>query len=231
MKVGILSDIHANYFALKSVLRDCRREEIERLLVLGDTIGYYYWPEETIEMLLNYDPDAIIIKGNHEQVLCDQDHKSLVKYFEKFGSGLKYALNMKRDLLDFILSRPNKLSFTLDGLKITIAHGTIEKNDEYIYPNTEMKKLETIPRNNDFIFYGHTHYPFFYAMGSRCLANPGSVGQPRDFGYIASYFILNTKNRVLVPRRVLFDIQPLVDMAVSVDPHVPYLANIFWRNR
>ena len=51
--------------------------------------------------------------------------------------------------------------------------------------------------NYDFIFTGHTHYPVVFSKEGMIIANPGSVGQPRDVGSLASYAILNTNNKAL----------------------------------
>ena len=64
MKVGIISDIHGNHYALEEVLKVAIREGVEKLLVLGDIVGYYYHPEIVLEMLYKWSYE--IIKGNHE---------------------------------------------------------------------------------------------------------------------------------------------------------------------
>ncbi len=45
MKIAILSDIHGNQYALKQVLDCARRDDIEKIFILGDFVGYYYSPE------------------------------------------------------------------------------------------------------------------------------------------------------------------------------------------
>ena len=67
MKVAVLSDIHGNHYALKEVLNIARNEKVEKLLVLGDIVGYYYHPEKVMDMIKDWDYE--LIKGNHEILL------------------------------------------------------------------------------------------------------------------------------------------------------------------
>ncbi len=51
MKIGVLSDIHGNHYALKAVLEEARRCGVEYLFILGDLVGYYYYPDEVLKLL------------------------------------------------------------------------------------------------------------------------------------------------------------------------------------
>ena len=46
MKIAIISDLHGNHYALEEVLKEARTEKIEKILVLGDIVGYYCNPEK-----------------------------------------------------------------------------------------------------------------------------------------------------------------------------------------
>jgi hypothetical protein len=62
------------------------------------------------------------------------------------------------------------------------------------------------------------------------IVNPGSVGQPRDLGSLASYAILNTDNSSVVFRRVPFFSESLITQSKKIDPHYPYVSEILERN-
>ena len=68
MKVAVISDVHANIYALRSVLHDLDKEGVENILVAGDLIGYYYWPSEVVKILME-DSRVHCIRGNHENIL------------------------------------------------------------------------------------------------------------------------------------------------------------------
>ena len=69
MRIGLLSDIHGNAHALKSVLKSAREKGVDKILCCGDYVGYYYEPDEVM-FLLN-DWDWVGISGNHEAMLLD----------------------------------------------------------------------------------------------------------------------------------------------------------------
>jgi len=58
MKIAILSDIHSNVFALKSVLRAVVEKEVEVLMIAGDFVGYYFWPAEVFDLLEDLNPNS-----------------------------------------------------------------------------------------------------------------------------------------------------------------------------
>ena len=77
MKIAVLSDIHGNNFALDDVLKECKLENVEKLLILGDIVGYYYHPELVLKMLSEWEYE--IIKGNHEVILQELHERELIQ--------------------------------------------------------------------------------------------------------------------------------------------------------
>jgi len=67
MKVAILSDVHSNIYALQEVIKDIKNRKCDFILCLGDYIGYYYWPNEVIDLLRSM-KNTFFIRGNHEDI-------------------------------------------------------------------------------------------------------------------------------------------------------------------
>src|SRR5512133_2958161 len=67
MRYLILSDIHANLDALEAVLLQATQIGYDRLLVLGDLVGYGGQPNEVVDRIRALSPFAII-RGNHDRV-------------------------------------------------------------------------------------------------------------------------------------------------------------------
>ena len=67
MKIAIISYIHANLDAFQLVLSNIKRDNVEKILIAGDFIGYYYHPEKVINICM-YREDIFCIKGNHDQI-------------------------------------------------------------------------------------------------------------------------------------------------------------------
>ena len=67
MRYLILSDIHANIDALDTVL--AAAQAWDRVLVLGDLVGYGGAPNQVIDRVRALEPVAVI-RGNHDKAAC-----------------------------------------------------------------------------------------------------------------------------------------------------------------
>ena len=67
MRSLLLTDIHGNIEALDAVLAVVPREAYDRLLVLGDLVGYGASPNEVVDRVRALHPD-VLIRGNHDKV-------------------------------------------------------------------------------------------------------------------------------------------------------------------
>lgn len=232
MKIAIFSDIHSNSVALTKVIQDANKYNIDLFCVLGDIIGYYYNPRKVLNILKKIS-NIEMIQGNHERMLRQsiKDERLSKTIMSKYGSGIQYAKTyLGKSDIKKLISLPEKKELCMDGLKILLCHGSPFKKDFYIYPDSDLNNLKKcIIKDFDFIFMGHTHYPFCFSYNNTVIANPGSVGQPRDIGNLASYLILNTSNRVLTFHRVRFPISKIVQMVKIIDPNFHYHCDVFYR--
>ena len=80
MYIAILSDIHANIYALDAVYQDFKNKNVNNILITGDIIGYYYWPKKVLKKLMS-DDRVTCIAGNHENILQEviNDRDSSIK--------------------------------------------------------------------------------------------------------------------------------------------------------
>ncbi len=232
MKIGILSDIHGNYIALEAVLVAAKKEGVERFLVLGDLVGYYYHPDKVIELLQSNQID--IIKGNHEVILEDLSKSKIDNQLilHKYGSGHKIALEkLNETQLNWLFGLPEQLSVEIDNVRFQLNHGSPNLIDEYIYPNANIEILENCNSNeHDFVLIGHTHYAFSFKCKNSVLINCGSVGQSRQKGGYAFWTIVNTANKSFCSQMTPYDIRPLLEEIKFVDPNYSYSTEILQRN-
>jgi putative phosphoesterase len=233
MKVAILSDIHGNDYALKEVLRIAGKEKVDKLLILGDFVGYYYNPDNVLKMLAEW--DCVSIKGNHEVIIekiaagiTDESSSRL-----KYGSGHRLAIErLSKQQLEELRNLPEKRVVEIDGMKIQMCHGSPWDANQYLYPNTEKDVLDKC--NNaacDFVLTGHSHYSFVYRNEDSTLINAGSVGQSRSMGGIAYWAIINTESRGFEIKATAYDVKPLIAEIEHTDPSVTYLKDVLLRNR
>ncbi len=92
MKIGVLSDIHGNHYALKAVLEEARRCGVEYLFILGDLVGYYYYPDEVLKLLEDWPKE--VIQGNHEEMLKEVLNKETEKETVRKKYGMVFYLIM-----------------------------------------------------------------------------------------------------------------------------------------
>ena len=210
---AIVSDIHGNIEALETVLADIEKQNIDEIVCLGDIVGYGPNPKECMDRASAFNA---ILKGNHEEALCDEleaqnfnpKAKRAVDWtrqqFWDF-SGDKEANAKRWDLID-------SLQMTLEAGDVMYVHGSPrEPVSEYIYPRDiyKPKKLEGIFAEIKWLcFVGHSHVPgmftedmtyrtpeelsFRYELTEKkTIINVGSVGQPRDGDPRACYLILD----------------------------------------
>lgn len=231
MKVAILSDLHANKYAVDAVFSDLDRELVDKILIAGDLVGYYYWPEDVVNRCME-DTRITCIQGNHEVNLmrARADEQTRKQLREKYGSGYEVCLaNLKSHQLSWLENLKRSVVLELEGTSFFMGHGTLESYDQYLYPTATRDCLKSNYSSCDFTIFGHTHYPFIHHYEGKTLLNPGSVGQPRDIGNLASYAIVDTINRAVIFKRRMFDTCRLVSLASSIDPDNQYLSKILSR--
>jgi len=64
---AIISDVHSNMAALKTVFEDIDRRGIKEVFCLGDIVGYGPEPRECIDMII--ERNVISIMGNHDHAV------------------------------------------------------------------------------------------------------------------------------------------------------------------
>ena len=232
MKLGLLSDIHANAHALEAVLKSAREKNVEKLLCCGDYIGYYYEPDRCIALLDDWDWDGV--SGNHEAMLYDWlNGKNNNEIKAKYGSGISIAAKkLTQEAASGLCRMPKKSWLEIDDYKVLLCHGSPWDRDKYIYPDANQKivnKLFEYDPDFDVLVYGHTHYPVIWEQENKNIINPGSVGQPRDRTPGASWALWDTITNDVDFYREKYDTIPIIEMCKRYDPEMKYIVNVLVR--
>ena len=230
MRFAVFSDMHGNQYALSSVLEEIEKESIDQILILGDFVGYYYGVLEILKMLEKYQYHAI--KGNHEDLLANAIKVgSFESLNEKYGkSHLMSFKSLSSEQLKFLITLPETIKLTIDGLRILMCHGSPWDNDFYVYPNADysvLKRFEEYPF--EFIFFGHTHYATELKTKHGVVVNPGSIGQSREIGGQAYWGILDTELKSYTQRITPYDVRALENEVLEHDPERSYNFKILRR--
>lgn len=220
MRYAILSDVHGNYEALKSVLYQIKRQAINEVIVCGDVVGYGPEPENCIKALR--DIDAKVVGGNHDLATA-----SRMSY-----NGWRATTADVWDWNKLVIS-PESITWLKDlPLKhitnsFTVVHGSpAYPQSQYLFDSwTAKANLKFL--TTKLCFFGHTHVPFCFRFrpdgksynldfkqkdtlwlnnDDTYLVNPGSVGQPRDRNRDAAYMIYDTHQKNIMTVRVPYNI-------------------------
>lgn len=239
MRTAILSDIHGNLPALQSVLGHIEGQQCDRIVCLGDCIGYGPYPNECLEIAATFDGCLL---GNHDYgALIDPDGFSSAAEQAIFWTRHQIENEGEtediRRRLDFLLRLP-RLIREPDAIFV---HGSIRNPlNEYVFPEDvhhrrKMEKLYSMISR--VCFQGHTHVAgvfssdleFTYAAeidgrfplrtSTKYMVNVGSVGQPRDGDWRSSYAIFD--GETLEFFRVEYD----VDTVAAAIEQIPELDN------
>ncbi|HBC87124.1 MAG TPA: hypothetical protein DCZ94_09240 [Lentisphaeria bacterium] len=222
MRYAIISDLHANRPALKSVLADIASGDIDEIICLGDIVGYGPSPAEVLEIA--YSKIHHFILGNHDAVIggklspdCFNDNaKKLIEWT---------CNSLDRKAAKFF----NSLPLDAKGGNFRCAHAEFSNPGRFGYilePVDAEDSFKSCPEQ--VLFVGHSHVPGLFVMGDRRVAhwlepmdfgiedekryivNVGSVGQPRDNDIRACYCIFDTEKKDVLFRKVAFDIEEYI---------------------
>jgi len=196
MRIAVLSDIHANLPALLAVLRKLDTLPHDRVISLGDQVGYGPHPNEVIDILRERNIPTVL--GNHDAGVVGRI--SLGMFREPNHSLLAWTRDhLTGENREYLMRAP----LTMEEDNWIAAHASPIEPEQWTYLNSAplcRKVLSQIPHT--FCLVGHTHVPgvipdrigvFRVKPGHRFVINPGSIGQPRDSSRLASFGILDTE--------------------------------------
>jgi diadenosine tetraphosphatase ApaH/serine/threonine PP2A family protein phosphatase len=234
---AILSDIHSNFEAFRAVMDDIDHRNVERVIILGDIVGYGPQPLECIDMARLF--GNLVLLGNHDHaVLVDPDG---------FGRSAEQAVFWTRDQVEKANSdRFDRWTYLASLPRFykrnpfLFVHGSPRNpTNEYVFPEdvyNPRKMTRIFACMDQYCFNGHTHVPgilveatsenglsfstpedvqLTYRLDSRkTIINVGSVGQPRDLDPRACYVLFDGEN--IIYRRVPYDIDATVKLIYSI---------------
>ena len=222
MRYLILSDLHGNWQALETVVREAAGG-YDQALCCGDLVGYGAEPNPVVDWVRAN--CAVVVRGNHDKVSTGQED---LEWFNPVAraAALWTLENLTPANIEYIRSLA-KGPVLLDGFQVL--HGSPFDEDEYVMAAGEAGQAFGYLESR-LAFFGHTHVqggfiwnqsrvetiPATPARSQRrkmgvdpeCgyLVNPGSVGQPRDGDPRAAYVVYDSGERVIAYCRAPYDV-------------------------
>ena len=225
MRFAVFGDIHANLEALTAVLADAEEHGVTHHVCLGDIVGYSSNPKECLEIVRAL--DCPVVKGNHDEQASVSDDLA------GFNPLAEQAINWTRkQLSDTDKQWLRDLKFVRQVRDFTIVHATLDTPHKWGYVFNQLDAAASLTyQHTQLCFYGHTHAPRAYIRdgsvkgqafeklpietGKKYFINVGSVGQPRDGDWHASYCIYTPAENLVELRRIEYDIFTAQDKIVA----------------
>jgi len=234
MKYLIISDIHSNPMQLRTILE--KEKDTDAVLCCGDIVGYYPYPNETIDIIKNSKIETVL--GNHDYACIN-----LINAIDFKEVALDCIIwthkAVTKENMDFLKSLP----FVIEKNNFVIVHGTLTEPEEFKYiqgPRTALMNI--LKTDKHIVFTGHSHEPIIYEYDikkdkvsvynidekvfgedlqldskKQYIVNVGSVGQPRDDYPSSCYVIYDDVEDTVIYRRLAFDPKDLDDMEASLE--------------
>jgi putative phosphoesterase len=200
MKIAVISDIHSNYRYLETVSDLIKKEQVSKIIFLGDAVGYYDDPNAVINWLRKN--EVLCIKGNHDKYLIGELRYDISQ--DVYYRIVEQKKIVSAENIEFIKSWTDERELSFNNKKFFISHSGLDDCEKYCRSVLELNKEKL--RSYDYYLFGHTHVPWLEYFYGTCIINPGSVGQPRDYSTCASFAVvdLNTNRVSLVKPQVEF---------------------------
>ena len=226
MRYAVMSDVHANPAAMRTALDDARAQGAEKIVCLGDVVGYGPDPAEAVDICRS-ECDAVIM-GNHDAAVAGVMG---IDYFIPAAQlGVRrHSAELNETDRDWLKSLP----YLHRNRSFLGAHGTPMRPDCFFYihdmgmPTYSFATMVEARRR--VLFIGHTHHALYIVQrpgsplkafdatagfdvepGLRYIVNVGAVGYPRADGDI-TYVIYDTSAKRIEFRHLPFDYKGYID--------------------
>lgn len=239
MRYCILSDIHANYNALKTCQKFIAGLKVDKTIVLGDFVGYAASPVEVIDDVKKN--SYIAIAGNHDLAVVDKVPLSIFNPLAA-QSILWTKKILSSSQIKFLLS----LGLIYEEANFVCVHSSLYKPQEfyYIFDLNDASLCFRLLRRR-ICFVGHTHRPIVFVKNkdkiislvpgeikiessSQYIINVGSVGQPRDRDNRSVVCLYDDEEEIVVFYRISYNIKDTAEMVVKKGLPSFFGERLFW---
>lgn len=209
MRLGVLSDLHANLPALEAALEALRTEGVDEVLVLGDLVGYGPHPRQVLQRLWKEGLPAIA--GAWDLRVAYPLPGTLPEGVGQATLAWTRAQLSEKEL-NYLRSLRLSHRRTYGQRRLVAFHGK---------PGHPEESLDLLGPAKDFfpllerygaqiLLLGGRHLPLARRVGMGLLADPGSVGLSLSGEHGADVLVLDTESLEARFLKVPYDLSPLL---------------------
>jgi len=206
MRLGIISDIHSNYIALENCIKFLKKNNVDAIYNLGDSIDYFPYSEKVFDLLKSNNVFSVL--GNHDAMvtgILDPIDSS-----EKIFRTRETIQKISKENFNWLKLKSPFIELQVGNNEYVIfVHGTPwDPLEGRFMPEYHLEELKRTPYKA--IFMGHTHSPFLYRSSEKLIVNAGSCGLPRDVGNFSCCVLYESESNTCSINRIRFDFNELV---------------------
>jgi predicted phosphodiesterase len=227
MRIALFGDIHANFEALEAVLADAENQGCDSYICLGDIVGYNAEPARCLERIRRM--GCPVVKGNH-----DEDASGTHSLEQMNPVAASALLWTRRAIDEEERTWLRRLRMVRQVEDFTVVHSTLDQPTNWNYVTNKFDAMSNFSYQfTQVCFHGHTHVPRVFVKdrrvheeppelvviedGAKYFINAGSVGQPRDGDWRASYVIYDMSENKVVFRRIEYDLATAQKKILATD--------------
>lgn len=233
MRLALLSDIHANPYALRACLRKAKECGATQYALLGDLVGYGPDPGAIVEAAEELQNNgAWVLRGNHDEMAAKPPATAQTNEDASSQWTHEQLSQAQRDYLAC-------LPLTHSAAPCYLVHASADAPERWRYVNNPIVARESLQaatkqRDIQYVLGGHVHQQALYYRGAgqslmlfeptpgiaipvprhrQWIATVGSCGQPRDGNRAAAFAMLDTELALLTFYRVPYDVSDVIALA------------------
>lgn len=223
MRLGLISDVHANLHALEATIAVLRRRGVDGWVSAGDLIGYGPHPNECVDLVAQLDTAGVA--GNHDLIALGRLPGG------RSSDRARVSHRRTRDMLrDDVRSYLAALPLRVDLGPVVVTHGSLDDPEKHVSTApraaAELAVLRQVNPAARILVLGNTHRqllvdeaalsrpiragaPMSLATGLRQVLNPGSVGQSRQWEWPprARAAVLDLQEDTVLFEKIAYDVR------------------------
>jgi putative phosphoesterase len=180
MRIGLMSDIHANLENLLTALALFSAQRVDMILCAGDLVGGGADGDEVVDLIRQREIPCVL--GNHDEA-APRDQEYVRKWYAATEE-IDAPDLLREETITYLKALPRTRALTVGEARLCVAHGTPWSNTTYLYPISDPSLFDRAVQEGaaDVLILGHTHTPMCRQVGPTWIVNPGSVDGNRTDG-------------------------------------------------